>query len=62
MLKETKVFYPDLKFIEGDIANFFPSEKTDYLFANVSFQWLNAHDVLISKLLELLNQGGVFGF
>ena len=51
MLEEAKTSYPDINFIEGDIAHFSPREKIDCLFANASLQWLDEHEVLIPKLL-----------
>lgn len=59
MLNEAKITYPDLEFITGDITNFAPAEKPDCIFANASLQWLDQHDILIPKLLELLTIGGV---
>jgi trans-aconitate 2-methyltransferase len=61
MLEEAKKTYPDIHFINGDIATFSPSEKMDCLFANASLQWLDTHEILIPKLLQLINPGGVFG-
>jgi trans-aconitate 2-methyltransferase len=61
MLEEAKITYPDINFVEGDIANFSPKEKTDCLFANASLQWLDEHETLIPKLLQFINPGGVFG-
>ena len=59
MLKEAKAAYPELDFVEDDIASFTLTQKIDCLFANASFQWLNQHEILIPKLLGLLNPGGV---
>ncbi len=59
MLQEAKSAYPELDFIEGDIASFIPSQRVDCLFANASLQWLDQHEILIPKLLEWLNPGGV---
>ena len=61
MLEEAKVSYPDINFIKGDIAHFSPIEKIDCLFANASLQWLDEHEILIPKLLQLINFGGAFG-
>lgn len=60
MLKEAKETYPHLQFIQEDIANFSPDEPIDFLFANASLQWLNEHNLLIPKLLGLLNPKGGF--
>ena len=59
MLSEAKKKYPRLEFMTGDIANFNPTEKPDCIFANASLQWLDQHEALIPKLLELLPIGGV---
>src|SRR5215472_5948603 len=58
MLQEAKTSYPDTHFIKGDIASFSPAEKIDCLFANASLQWLDQHEILIPKLLQLLSPGG----
>jgi trans-aconitate 2-methyltransferase len=61
MLEAAKAAYPDIDFIQGDIARFSPNEKIDCLFANASLQWLGEHETLIPKLLQWLNSGGIFG-
>ena len=61
MLGAAKAAYPDIDFIQGDIAHFSPDEKIDCLFANASLQWLDDHQTLIPKLLQWLNSGGIFG-
>lgn len=58
MLKEARTTYPDIKFLQGNIADFSPSQKTDCLFANASLQWLDHHEILIPHLFKLLNPGG----
>ena len=58
MLEKAKTSYPDIDFIKGDIAHFSPIEKIDCLFANASLQWLDEHQILIPKLLQLMNSGG----
>jgi trans-aconitate 2-methyltransferase len=59
MLKAASAAYPDLEFIEADIASFTPTEKIDCLFANASLQWLDHHETLIPRLLKLMNPAGV---
>ena len=59
MLKAAKSTYPELEFVEEDIALFTPTEKIDCLFANASLQWLDYHDILIPRLLKFLSQEGV---
>jgi trans-aconitate 2-methyltransferase len=59
MLQEAKNAYPELSFIEGDIASFTPAQRVDCLFANASLQWLDQHEILIPRLFELLNPGGI---
>ncbi len=62
MLDQAKAAHPDIHFVKGDIAHFSPTEKIDCLFANASLQWLDEHEVLMAKLLQLLNPDGAFGF
>src|SRR5205814_7169981 len=52
MLKAAKAAYPNLEFIQDDIALFESAEKIDCLFANASLQWLNHHETLIPRLLK----------
>jgi trans-aconitate 2-methyltransferase len=59
MLKAAKSTYPDLEFIQDDIALFAPAEKIDCLFANASLQWLDYHENLIPRLLKLISAGGI---
>jgi trans-aconitate 2-methyltransferase len=61
MLKQAKSMYPDLDFIEGNIAYFEPTEKIDLLFANASLQWIDQHETLFPTLLQYINKGGAFG-
>ncbi|HSW93016.1 MAG TPA: methyltransferase domain-containing protein [Gammaproteobacteria bacterium] len=61
MLNEAKKNYPDMEFIQDDIANFSLSKKADCLFANASLQWLDNHEILIPRLLKYLNKNGVLG-
>src|SRR3990167_150029 len=61
MLEGARNSYPDIHFIAGDIQHFSPLEKIDCLFANASLQWLDEHEILIPKLLQLMNSGGIFG-
>lgn len=60
MLKEAKTAWPDISFIQADIANFEADEKIDCLFANASLQWLDNHETVIPNLLRFLKPGGVF--
>lgn len=59
MLHAARQFYPDIAFVQGDIAQFSPAGKIDCLFANASLQWLNDHETLFPKLFRLLNVGGI---
>lgn len=61
MLTEAKKSYPEINFIQEDITAFNPTEKVDCIFANASLQWLDDHEILIPKLLQYLNIGGMFG-
>ncbi|SRR5579883_579058 len=62
MLANAKANYPDILFVNGDIADFTVSEKIDCIFANASLQWLDHHEILIPNLLQQLKVGGMFGF
>ena len=59
MLEQVKTTCPSVNFIQADIENFKTCE-IDLLFANASLQWINNHDILFPKLLEMLNPGGIF--
>lgn len=59
MLKEARITYPNIEFIEGDLASFTPKEKIDCIFANASIQWISEHDKLIPRLLSFLKPNGV---
>lgn len=59
MLETAKATYPEITFIQADIASFTPIEKMDCLFANASLQWLDNHETLIPKLLQSLKANGV---
>lgn len=60
MLEEAKTSYPDITFVQGNIAQLALTEKIDCLFANASLQWLDEHETLIPQLLQWINPGGVF--
>ncbi|HEV2613188.1 MAG TPA: methyltransferase domain-containing protein [Gammaproteobacteria bacterium] len=65
MLTEAKKTYPDIEFIEQDIANFSPQEKNknlDCLFSNAALQWLGDHENLFPTLLKTISPNGMFGF
>ncbi len=61
MLREAKASFPTINFIKDDIAHFSPTEKIDLIFANASLQWLDEHEVIIPRLLQLMNPGGTLG-
>lgn len=60
MLEQARATYPDIKFIESDIAHFTAPEKIDLIFANASLQWLEQHEELFPHLIAFLNAGGAF--
>ncbi len=60
MLVEAKKKYPDIEFIQGDIATWAPEEKIDCLFANAALQWVSNHETLFPKLTSYLRPGGIF--
>lgn len=62
MLNTARKSYPEIEFIEQDIAHFSPKEehKIDCLFANASLQWLPDHETLFPQLLRYVDSGGIF--
>jgi trans-aconitate 2-methyltransferase len=59
MLNEARAQYPQLDFLQADIAHFSLTEKIDLIFANASLQWVAQHELIIPKLVANLTQGGI---
>lgn len=62
MLHKAQTLYPNIHFVQENIAHFTPIEKIDCFFANASLQWLDDHATLIPKLFQFLSTNGVFAF
>ncbi|MCF6766059.1 methyltransferase domain-containing protein [Thiotrichales bacterium 19S3-7] len=60
MIKKAQQSYPNISFLEGDIASFSPNNKIDCFIANASLQWLDNHESLFPNLFNTLIPGGIF--
>lgn len=49
---------PGLRFEEGDIGSFAPTEPPDVIFANAALHWVPDHPALIARLTSALGPGG----
>ncbi len=59
MLKQARSQYPQLDFLEGNIAEFSAAEKIDLIFANASLHWVDQHETVIPNLIHSLNHQGI---
>jgi trans-aconitate 2-methyltransferase len=59
MLRQARARLPACTFVEGDLARWAPTERTDLLFANAVFQWVPDHPSVLRRLLQALPEGGV---
>lgn len=59
MINEATRLYPEISFQLADIAHLSVQEKADCIFANATLQWLDHHEILIPKLVQMLNPGGI---
>lgn len=50
---------PGLRFIDGDIASWAPSQPCDVVFSNAALQWLDDHERLFRGLVTFVAPGGV---
>ncbi len=62
MLLKARKTYPDITFVQNDIATFAVPEKADLLFANASLHWLDRHDLLLKRLSGMLTDDGMLAF
>lgn len=58
MLAKARAEYPDVTFIEADIATWRPPQPVDLLYSNAALHWLDDHDRLIPGLLDCVKPGG----
>ncbi len=59
MLEQARKEYPDMEFIQGDIAEFKTDGGADLIFANASLQWVANHNQVIPRLINDLNPQGI---
>jgi trans-aconitate 2-methyltransferase len=59
MLAQARERLPGRTFVQGDLANWVPQERTDLLFGNAVFQWVPDHPAVLQRLLKALPEGGV---
>jgi trans-aconitate 2-methyltransferase len=59
MLQRARQDYPDIEWLEADVAGFAPRAPVDVLFANAVLHWLPDHAALFAKLFAMLRPGGV---
>lgn len=59
MLRQARERLPKWHFVQADLAQWYPQQRTDLLFANAVFQWVPDHPVVLRRLLEALPHGGV---
>jgi trans-aconitate 2-methyltransferase len=59
MLARARRSLPKAEFVEGDLKDWQPGEKTDLLFANAVFQWVPDHVHVLQRLMTALRKDGV---
>jgi trans-aconitate 2-methyltransferase len=59
MLTAARDAFPELRFIEGDIADFKTVPPAHLIFSNAALHWLVDHGRLLPRLLESVKHGGV---
>lgn len=50
---------PQAEFRQEDIHTWQPEQKPDVLFSNAALQWLENHDIVFPKVVDLVAPGGV---
>jgi trans-aconitate 2-methyltransferase len=49
---------PDLAWQQADLAEWYPEQPVDLIYANASLHWLDGHDALFPRLMASLKPGG----
>lgn len=62
MLERARATYPDITWIQGDLAHWHPPVPQDLIFANASLQWAPDHANLLLALCARLRPGGILAF
>ncbi len=58
MINKAKEESPDIDWITADALSFPFSKKYDIVFSNAAIQWIPDHEILLPRLLKILNEGG----
>jgi trans-aconitate 2-methyltransferase len=58
MIKKAKEDFPELEWITADASTFKFDKKYDIVFSNAALQWMPAHELLLRRLMEILNANG----
>jgi trans-aconitate 2-methyltransferase len=58
MLAQAKANHPDWTWLEADMASFTCQQKFDLVFSNAALQWVKHHAELLSRLKNLVSDGG----
>ena len=59
MLGDARREFPEISWVQADIATWHPNAPADLLFSNAALQWLPAQETLLPALLQLVRPGGV---
>lgn len=59
MLADARARFPEIDWVEGDLADWTPGAPADLIFANAALHWLPDHDALFPRLMDQLAPGGV---
>jgi trans-aconitate 2-methyltransferase len=62
MLERARSDYPNITWIQADLAHWVPPVLQDLIFANASLQWVSDHADLLESLCLKLHSGGLLAF
>ena len=58
MLKQAKTSALEVDWFQSTVENWNPSGSYDIIFSNAVLQWVQSHDKLLPRLLDMLNDNG----
>lgn len=58
MIVAARNSYPDLQWVEGDIAEWKPDEPFDLIFSNAALHWVPRHEEIFPRLIDQLSDTG----
>ncbi len=58
MLASARQAFPQIEFVEADLAQWSPTRPADLLFSNAALHWLDDHPTLFCRLIAQLAPGG----